>query len=92
MLNYRISPRRALRVAREAYNRSVTEEHQRQVATFIRNVTDVSSVEVETFCSSARKRRYSKDEDFGRVGERYTEILSIHRGAFRYYLLVTIHA
>lgn len=64
----------------------MTEEHQRQVATIIRNVTDVPSVEVETFSASAKERRHAKGENFVRSGERCTETLFIHRGAFRYSL------
>jgi len=62
----------------------VTEKYQRQVATFIRNVTDVPSIEIETFCTFASERLYGKGEGFVGAGERCTETLFIRRGAFRY--------
>ncbi len=65
----------------------MTEQHQQQVLSFIRNLANVPEHEVAAFCAAAKGRRYAKGEDFVRAGERCTEMLFIHRGAFRYYLL-----
>lgn len=71
-----------------AYTASIlTEEQAHEVATFIRAVSAVPAAEVEAFCALARERRYTKGEDFVRAGEACDELLFIHRGAFRYYLL-----
>ncbi len=65
----------------------MTEEQTHEVVAFVKAVSDVPVAEVEAFCALAKERRYANSEDFVRAGEVCDELLFIHRGAFRYYLI-----
>ena len=63
------------------------EPHQQQVKTFLGNLILLPEAELSSFCADAQLRSYSKGQDFIRAGEICQELLFIHEGAFRYYLL-----
>jgi CRP-like cAMP-binding protein len=63
------------------------EPHYQQVKTFVGNLVSLPEIDLEAFCTEAGPRYYSKGQDFIRTGEVCQELLFIHTGAFRYYLL-----
>jgi CRP-like cAMP-binding protein len=65
----------------------VLEPHYQQIKTFLGNLLSLPETELRSFCADAQPRSYSKGQDFIRAGDTCHELLFIHRGAFRYYLL-----
>jgi CRP-like cAMP-binding protein len=63
------------------------EPHQHQVKTFLGRITSLPETEILSFCDAAKERSYLKSQEFARAGEVCHELMFIHRGAFRYYLL-----
>jgi CRP-like cAMP-binding protein len=63
------------------------ERHRQEVGCFIKKVVDIPSESLEQFYTYATSRNLAKGEDFIREGEICNEIMFIHRGSFRYYLL-----
>jgi CRP-like cAMP-binding protein len=63
------------------------EPHYQQIKTFVGNLISLPETDLGAFCNEAGSRHYSKGQDFIRAGEVCQELLFIHGGAFRYYLL-----
>jgi CRP-like cAMP-binding protein len=63
------------------------EPHYQQIKIFVGNRVSLPEKDLEAFCTEATERHYSKGQDFIRASEVCQELLFIHQGAFRYYLL-----
>jgi CRP-like cAMP-binding protein len=61
--------------------------HRQQISAFIQSLTTLPDAEVMSFCDAAKERSYPKGQDFIRAGEVCCELIFIHQGTFRYYLL-----
>jgi CRP-like cAMP-binding protein len=68
-------------------NNFVKAEHKEHIQRFIQSLTTLSAADITAFCEDAKERGYAKGEDFVQAGEVCQELLFIHQGAFRYYLL-----
>jgi CRP-like cAMP-binding protein len=65
----------------------VNEAQREQIQSFIQSLTPLLKADIASFCEDACERTYAKGEDFICAGEVCQELIFIHQGAFRYYLL-----